>query len=288
MGKRIFLLFLVLISTASLIGCVNQEEFESVNSQLEYANSENSELKSQIIQYESNKKEIEYENSALQSQVDSLSKELDDIKNGASYLLIDIKNNFENKNYSEVVSLSSTLHTKFNGSPEDIEAQELAKQSQTILDKEAADKKAKEEKEAAEAAKSAQDKAREVLRIYSAYISDIDSAGGVDVTIAWQNKSVNTVKYISFQVEAINAVGDNVSCEIRGSKYGNLQDTGPYATDEGDFNYSEYTNEYYGATWGEVWYNSTAKTVNIIKIEIEYTDGTKTTLSGNEIEYVLY
>ena len=53
-----------------------------------------------------------------------------------------------------------------------------------------------------------------LVKVYSVFVDEINSAGGVDMRIAWENTSSKTIKYIYFTVEAYNAVDDKVYCEI--------------------------------------------------------------------------
>lgn len=296
------ILLIVLSTVICFSGCVSQSEYDSLNSQLSELQNEVSdcqqsisdkdiiisEKENKISELEKNIKMLESDNEKLNNDNNALLEKIDELENGASRLLSDINNAYESKDYSKVINLANELHKKFNGSEEDTKAQTIAKQAQAEIDKIEAEKKAEEERKAAEAAKSKQEKAREKLRIYKAEIYDIDSAGGCDVTIAWENKSEQTIKYITFTVGAINAVGDNVRCEITNDMYCRLKCTGPYKKNEGEYSYSDYFNTYYGACWGSVWYNYTAETVEITEIEIEYMDGTKTTLNKEDIQYIIY
>lgn len=100
----------------------------------------------------------------------------------------------------------------------------------------------------------------------SYYWSQHNSAGGVDVYIAFRNKGEKTIKYVVFTVIPKNAVGDVVECEISGKSTANLKFTGPLAP-----------NSISGGgwvSWGTVWYNYTLTTAVMTKIQIEYMDGT--------------
>lgn len=285
----------VLSTVICFSGCVSQSEYDSINIQLSELQSEVSEKEilisekdTKIAELENSVKTLEENNKKINDEKTALEEKVDELENGASRLLSDVNNAFEAKDYTKAIEISNELHKKFNGSNEDIKAQAVAKQAQAEIDKIEAEKKAEEERKAAEAAKSKQEKAREKLRIYKAEIYDIDSAGGCDVTIAWENKSEQTIKYITFTVGAINAVGDNVRCEITNDMYCRLKCTGPYKKNEGEYSYSDYFNTYYGACWGSVWYNYTAETVEITEIDIEYMDGTKTILDEEDIKYIIY
>ena len=73
-----------------------------------------------------------------------LQTKLDELENGASTQLVEIKNAYENGEWQNVIDLAGKLHEKYNGSEEDKEAQEMAKNSQSKLDEAAAAKAAEE------------------------------------------------------------------------------------------------------------------------------------------------
>lgn len=75
-----------------------------------------------------------------------LETENEELKNGASKQLVDIKNAYENSDWQTVIDLSAKLHEKYNGTPEDTEAQALAQDSQTKIDEANAAKAAEEAK----------------------------------------------------------------------------------------------------------------------------------------------
>lgn len=82
--------------------------------------------------------------SDLQTKVNDLQAKLDELENGASTQLVEIKNAYENGEWQNVINLAGKLHEKYNGSEEDKEAQEMAKNSQSKLDEAAAAKAAEE------------------------------------------------------------------------------------------------------------------------------------------------
>ena len=124
-----------------------------------------------------------------------------------------------------------------------------------------------------------QDKVENIIRVTKLQVSRPNSAGGVDVFFGFRNMSEKVIKYITFEAVPYNAVGDIVYCEIR--NYANFRGraTGPYEKGEGlAGNYNWY--------WENAWYNSTITDVELKSIDIEYMDGTKESLSGNELNYV--
>ena len=176
-----------------------------------------------------------------------------------------------------------------------------------------------------------------------------DSVGGVSPSIGYRNNSDKTIKYIDFTMVPYNAVGDTVSCEIRGNSAATGRVTGPIDTfaidtdstlhtitkigmkDSNPFKtYRELTHNYtindgknsiwpvyvdqygncfvedlwtdtsqgqtyltddevqnatYGRTdsWDRLWYNNSIKGITVTKAVVTYMDGSKQTLSQEEL-----
>lgn len=273
--NRLFRITLfIIITTFLLSGCVAKSDYEEVSNKVESLELENSDLNEKV-------EELTKERDSLSTQLESVKKELDDIKNGPTSLLSEARTYFEKENYNKVIEVTSLLHTKFNGVKEDIEGQKLSKAAQKKLDEAAALKKKEEEKKAAEAKKSAQDKAREIIRVTKLSKSEPNSAGGVDVFIGFKNMSDKVIKYIDFTVTPYNAVGDKTYCRVRRDASAILSDTGPYKKGEGSAgNYDGY--------WENTWYNWEIHKIKLDKISIEYMDGTRETLTGEDVDYVQY
>lgn len=130
--------------------------------------------------------------------------------------------------------------------------------------------------------------AQKKLRIHDKGVYDINSVGGVDVEIVWENRSEKVVKYIYFTVTPINAVGDAVECRITRESKKILKSTGPFEQFEGGYIYLSITGEIWGDIWENVWYNGTVDHIQINSVEIEYMDGTSTTISGKDLNSVYY
>jgi hypothetical protein len=108
---------------------------------------------------------------------------------------------------------------------------------------------------------------RDSIQIVKAYTSDPNSAGGVDLHIIWKNKAKRTIKYLTFYVKAINAVGDEVFTEIGYSGKATL--TGPVKP---GVTYG------YGGYWDCFWYNSDIRKCKVTRVELEFMDGTEITI----------
>lgn len=130
-----------------------------------------------------------------------------------------------------------------------------------------------------EAKKDAIEKARSIIRVKKVWLSEFDSVGGIDVLINYTNNSEKVIKYATFGVQFYNSVGDVVTCEIKKDRINYCEDIGPYAKGEGLNN----TNW----RWGK-FYNWNIAYVKLVSLEIEYMDGSKVNLTGEELEYVQY
>jgi len=120
-----------------------------------------------------------------------------------------------------------------------------------------------------------------VITIEAITASVPNSAGGVSVDITIKNQAEAEIKYIYFDVNFENNVGDVVGSEIGGDKTFYLQLTGPVAS--GDLGGTEKDGTY----WDSVIYNPTASSVHVLKIAIEYMDGTSIDLNSSEVLMVM-
>lgn len=272
MKYKQYCLSILLFGTFILSGCVSSSKFDEATKNLSHSNEKIANLEDEI-----RKTTKDLSDSTV--KIAKLESELNELKNGAQIGIVEIRKQYESKNYDKVLELATTLHTKFPGVPEDNEAQILVKEIQDIKDKQA--KKAEEEKAnlLAEQSRSAQEKARSILRISNIYPSKPNSAGGVDLQIVWKNNSDKIIKYVFFAVDPYNAVNDKVRSEIGGTSTFNGRETGPFKKGEGGNG---------NARWENAWYNSTIKTVKLISVDIEYMDGTKVTFKGDDLTYIQY
>lgn len=101
--------------------------------------------------------------------------------------------------------------------------------------------------------------------VHSITPSTPNSADGVDCTMKVEYINNKTIKYVTYEFEAYNAVGDKVRGRIRNvdKLYGEV--TGPIMPMIG------YKVHY----WENAWYNSTIECIKLIRIDVEYMDGTK-------------
>lgn len=105
-----------------------------------------SELRADFYILEQKLGEVENQNTELSEQISTLTAENDELKNGAKKQLNDVKNAYEKGDWSKVIELANTLHSKYNGSEEDKEGQKLATESQKKIDEANAAKEAEKAK----------------------------------------------------------------------------------------------------------------------------------------------
>ena len=136
---------------------------------------------------------------------------------------------------------------------------------------------------------------KELIKVYGLQMKT-DYGEGIDIYVDWENLSEREIKYMHFNLELYNRVGDTLTCDITGKKDIWIYQTGPIPKGKGMYNvysynsdvaqrpfrpdvpYSEYKNDsrngWVGIYWDSVWYNSQAYCVKIIGVKIEYQDGT--------------
>lgn len=279
--KKIIMHITLTLVIASLTGCVSKSAYSNLDEQLNELQTLNAELTNHINELKTENESLKNETKELMANNEKINVELEEIKNGAANRLINMKNAFEGKDYTKVIELAVDLHKNFNGSAEDNEGLSLKTKAENAIElakkeKEEADLKVKEE-----ADKSAKEKARSIIRITKLKFSEPNSAGGVDLFIGFKNMSDKVIKYAYFTVKPYNAVDDPAYCTIRNKSLMRVNDTGPYKKGEGlAGNYDGY--------WECLWYSYDINRIELEEITIEYMDGTKITLIGDDIEYVIY
>ena len=108
-----------------------------------------------------------------------------------------------------------------------------------------------------------------------AWMSGPNSAGGVSVKFSFKNLTEKTIKYAHFWFTPYNAVNDGAPCSIKGKATDGVRYTGPLAPGEMSF----------GNIWENAWYNSTIRNVRLIKVYIEYMDGTDESVMASDIDF---
>lgn len=116
-----------------------KNKYTEVSKKLEDVNHRHDELQQK-------NKNTENENTSLNSTISELNAQIEELENGAAKQLADIKNAYEAGQWQQVIDLAAQLHAKYNGTPEDQEAQSMAQSSQNQLNQIAAQKAAEEAK----------------------------------------------------------------------------------------------------------------------------------------------
>jgi hypothetical protein len=115
-----------------------------------------------------------------------------------------------------------------------------------------------------------------IITIKAINLGNPNSASGVGFGIQWKNTSNKIIKYIFFEALPYNAVGDIVNGEISRSSYFRGKVTGPIKQEKRKI-----------SSWSTAWYNRTIKRIEIVKIDIEYLDGSKIELFADDIKKIL-
>lgn len=121
------------------------------------------------------------------------------------------------------------------------------------------------------------DKIKSSLSIYFIHASEPNSADGVNFEVSFKNLTDKTINYITFNVQAINAVGDPVEDEISGKSARSCKLTGPVKPNADGRGLFEC-----------VWYNGTISTLKLIDINIEYSDDTELYIPNDAVSQLSY
>lgn len=100
---------------------------------------------------------------------------------------------------------------------------------------------------------------------------DINSAAGVEPSITFTNHTNKQIAYIYFTLKFYDRMGNPAYCSIRSEHTRRLKVTGPINAGENDTRY-----------WDPIIYNASTAAIKPLKIEIEFTDGTKQTIVCSE------
>lgn len=155
--------------------------------------------------------------------------------------------------------------------------QEMIQDSLSTLEKEAMDLQQAKEKAVKDSIQRIEriQALKKSVHITTARLSSPNSAGGCDATVYYKNISNKTIKYFDWTGYCINAVGDRVSCEIRGDDIYRGRDTGPVRPGKSS-----------GGQWDCIIYNWSARKLILTGVEIEYTDGSYLNISQDELKYI--
>lgn len=97
---------------------------------------------------------------------------------------------------------------------------------------------------------------------------DIDSANGVEPSIKFTNHTDKQIAYIYFTIKFYDRMGSPAYCSIRDTHTRTIKVTGPINAGEQDTRY-----------WDPVIYNAATAAIKPLTIKIEFTDGSKQTIT---------
>lgn len=109
-------------------------------------------------------------------------------------------------------------------------------------------------------------------------ISSSKYTNGKGCEIVFKNLSDQEIKYVIFDVLALNEFEDLAFCEIRKKATATLKVTGPVKIDE---KFPPIRN------WSNLWYNSTIKKIRITKISVTFIDGSYKEFSEEEAKQMM-
>lgn len=104
-----------------------------------------------------------------------------------------------------------------------------------------------------------------------------NSVGGVDVYIIPRITSPKKIKYINFEVEPYNAVGDKVSSDIGEKSNAMVRVTGPLT----------FGDKVTMWSFSNLWYNNSIHCLELLSVNVEYIDGSEETYKGDTLSKVL-
>ena len=98
-----------------------------------------------------------------------------------------------------------------------------------------------------------------------------------DVSVKVKNLNQKEIKYCTLRFTPYNAVGDVVTCRYTKHSAVNLQIIGPIKQDS-----------ICDITFDNIWYVDIISTIKLNKVSIEYMDGTKKTIKGEDVQPIYY
>ncbi|MCL2837551.1 MAG: hypothetical protein FWE04_00560 [Oscillospiraceae bacterium] len=208
--------------------------------------------------------------------------EHEDVRN-AEYLINLVRHAYNAGDDFGVFRVYSEINTRFPDSEEYKEARQIVDiVSERREEREESERIAREEREA-EAAEDAQraraERLRGIVRVTDVRVSRPNSAGGVDLWVDWTNMSDRPIAYFDFTAVLYNAVGHRVNCDIGRTTNFRGRATGPFNRGQGNPR---------GYHWRNAWWNNSGRSAILTEIRIEYMDGDRITISGDDLIHVQY
>lgn len=101
-----------------------------------------------------------------------------------------------------------------------------------------------------------------------------ESNGAVNLYIDWTNQTEKVIKDITFMVQSLNEFGKPVYCYKGNYSMYVASASGPWKSGDGMNHEAMY--------WKNVWYNSSVKEVKLLRVDVEYSDGTIESITDSE------
>ena len=101
-----------------------------------------------------------------------------------------------------------------------------------------------------------------------------ESNGSVNLYIDWVNQTEKVIKKITFMVQSLNEFGKPVYCYKGNYSMYVASASGPWKPGDGMSHETMY--------WEDVWYNSSVKKVKLLRVDVEYSDGTIESITDSE------
>lgn len=101
-----------------------------------------------------------------------------------------------------------------------------------------------------------------------------ESNGAVNLYIDWTNQTEKVIKDITFMVQSLNEFGKPVYCYKGNYSMYVASASGPWKPGDGMNHEAMY--------WKNVWYNSSVKEVKLLRVDVEYSDGTIESITDSE------
>jgi len=102
--------------------------------------------------------------------------------------------------------------------------------------------------------------------ITAANISVPNAIDGVTLLVSWANTSTKSIKYVKFEAQPYNAVGDPVRCDVRKAGRREFTCTGPFNPGDPDGSIFD------GFKFRHAWYNGSIRCVEIVACEVIFMD----------------
>lgn len=125
---------------------------------------------------------------------------------------------------------------------------------------------------------------KKFLKIVDVHVS-IGADNAVSVGIGWENTSEKAIKYIHFDVMALNASGEILPNEDTNESTVTLSGTGPYPAGAKLYTINAYGQyEKSRLSWDGVWRSAAVDAIAIDRIHLLYEDGSRVEFDSKQVE----